>query len=418
MCYDRIRMLRAFRPSSPLSAPLRALLICLGASALVVVGYLVGVEGQLSESSSNNDRVINLNDEPSWVPEELDFETFWDVWKLVRTNYVDQPVSERNLYYGALQGMLWSLEDPYSTYFTPAEAEEFNQELAGSFFGIGAEIGIKDEQIVVIAPLPETPAQRAGVQAGDAIVAIDTLSTVGMTTTDAVEKIRGEKGTNVTLTLVRDGGEPFDVTIIRDEIVVKSVTSEIRADNVGIITVSIFNDDTADLFEAAADEMIENNVSGLVIDLRNDPGGLLDAAIDVASYWIDDETVVIEEIRGTRDEYAGSSGSAVLADFETVVLVNGGSASASEILAGALQDYREATIVGEQTFGKGSVQEYHELPDGSAVKLTVARWLTPLGRSIDHVGIAPDVAVEFTEEDYHAGKDPQLDAAVNFLATH
>lgn len=410
-------MHRVFRPSSPLAAPLRALIVCLGASVLVVLGYFIGAEGLSPSSVSDDPRVQNIGEEPSWFADELDFDTFWDVWQLVQTNYVDQPVRESDLYYGALQGLLGSLNDPYSIYFTPTEAEEFNQELAGSFFGIGAEIGIKDEQIVIIAPLPETPAERAGVLASDAILAINGESTVDMSTTDAVERIRGERGTDVTLTLSRDGGEAFDVVITRDEITVKSVVSEIREDNIGVIEISVFNDDTVDLFDAAARDMVENGVSGIVIDLRNDPGGLLDAAIEVASYWIDGETVVIEEIRGSRDEYPASSGSAILADVPTTVLVNGGSASASEILSGALQDYKKATIIGEQTFGKGSVQEYHELPDGSAVKLTVARWLTPFGRSIDHVGITPDVIVEFTVEDYHAGKDPQLDAALDLFSS-
>ncbi|MCR4311744.1 MAG: S41 family peptidase, partial [Candidatus Uhrbacteria bacterium] len=384
-------MLRVFGSASPLAAPLRALLMCLGASALVAVGYFVGIEESRVPGLGDDDEVVNTGNEPAWIPDELDFNTFWDVWKLVRANFVDQPVSERDLYYGALQGMLWSLDDPYSTYFTPEEAEAFNQELSGTFFGIGAEIGIKEEQIVVIAPLPETPAEKAGVAAGDAILAIDGAPTVGMTTNDAVILIRGDKGTDVVLTLSRNGGEPFDVTITRDEITVKSVTSEIRSDNVGVIEINVFNDDTVALFDQAAEDMVENGVSSLIIDLRNDPGGLLDAAIDVAGYWIDNQPVVIEEIRGARDEYSAPRGSSILASIETVVIVNGGSASASEILAGALQDYQEAAVIGEQTFGKGSVQEYHELPDGSAVKLTVARWLTPLGRFIDHVGITPDV---------------------------
>ena len=259
-------MLRVFRASSPLAAPLRALVLCIGASALVVLGYFVGIEGSSQTDSGDGVSVRNTGEEPSWLSDELDFDTFWDVWELVRANYVDQPVQEGDLYYGALQGLLGSLNDPYSVYFTPVEAEEFNQELAGTFFGIGAEIGIKEEQIVVIAPLPETPAARAGVLASDAILAINGESTIGMSTTDAVERIRGEKGTDVTLTLSRDGGEAFDVVITRDEIVIKSVTSEIRQDNIGVIEISVFNDDTVDLFDAAAESMVENGVSGIIVD--------------------------------------------------------------------------------------------------------------------------------------------------------
>lgn len=384
--------------------------------ALVAVGYAVGT-GQSTASAvpEGEGEVLNTGENPSWLAEDVDFETFWDVWKLVRQQYVDQPVSEKDMYYGALQGMLWSLGDPYSTFFTPQEAEEFDRDLEGTFFGIGAEIGSKDEKIVVIAPLAGTPAERAGVMAGDQIAAIDGVDTAGMTTNDAVERIRGEKGTTVTLTLVREGvAEPFDVAIVRDEIKVDSVTLTMRDDGIAVIEVTVFNEDTMSLFDEYTQQVLESDAKGLVIDLRNNPGGLLDAAIDLAGYWIDDQTVVIEEMNGSRDEFP-ADGSARLKDLETVVLVNGGSASASEILAGALQDYKEATVIGEQTFGKGSVQEYHVLPDGSAVKLTIAKWLTPLGRSIDQTGITPDQVVEYTVEDYHADKDPQFDAAIDLL---
>lgn len=410
-------MLRAFRLPVPLRAPMRAFLFCLAGSALVAVGYLVGNEANLVATGNSVTQVANTNTEPVWASDELDFTTFWDVWESVQDDYVDQPVAERDLYYGALQGMVASLGDPYSMYFTPEEAKAFNTELSGSFFGIGAEIGTKDDQIVVVAPLPGTPADVAGVLAGDAVLAIDGAATSGMSVGDAVQLIRGERGTVVTLTLRRGDADSFDVAITRGEITVKSVKSSVREDNIGVIEISVFNDDTAGLFEEAASQMIESEVRGIIVDLRNDPGGLLDAAIDVAGYWIDEDTVVIEDIRGVRDEYSSSAGFAALTNIPTVVLVNGGSASASEILAGALQDYHDATVIGEQTFGKGSVQQYQDLPDGGAVKITIARWLTPLGRSIDHVGITPDVVVDYTEDDYHAGKDPQLDAAVNFLTT-
>lgn len=411
-------MHRAFRLSPSLRAPFRAFLLCIIASALVTVGYLVGNEANLVASGNSVTQVANTNSEPSWASDDLDFDTFWDVWKLVQSNYVDQPVAESDLYYGALEGMVSSLNDPYSVYFSPEEAQAFNSELAGSFYGIGAEIGTKDDQIVVVAPLPGTPADQAGILAGDVVLAIDGTVTFEMTVSDAVQQIRGEKGTVVTLTLQRGTEEPFDVAITRDEITVESVKASIREDNIGVIQISMFNEDTPALFADAATTMITSNVNGIIVDLRNDPGGLLDAAIDVAGYWIDEDTVVIEDVRGVRDEYTSPAGLQSLAGIPTVVLVNGGSASASEILAGALQDYDEATIIGEQTFGKGSVQQYQDLPDGGAVKITFARWLTPLGRSIDHVGITPDTIVEYTVDDYHAGKDPQLDAAVNFLATH
>lgn len=404
---------------SPLATPLKALAVTMLAAILVAVGYAVGLQQQFSEQVPEGEgRVLNKSDAPSWVSDDADFAAFWDVWELVRAQYVDQPVSELDMYYGSLQGMLWSLDDPYSTYFTPEEAAEFDRDLEGTFFGIGAEIGLKDDQIVVIAPLAGTPAEKAGLLAGDQILLINDVSTEGMSVSEAVDNIRGDRGTAVILQVSREGvEEPITLTITRDEIKIDSVTFDIRDDGIAVISVSMFNDDTMTLFEEKSRELLEAGATGIVLDLRNDPGGLLDAAIDLAGYWIDGQTVVIEEIRGSREEYA-ASGTARLQDVPTVVLVNGGSASASEILAGALQDYQEATIIGEQTFGKGSVQEYHQLPDGSAVKITVARWLTPLGRSIDQTGITPDVVVPLTSEDYHANQDPQFNAAIDFLKTN
>jgi carboxyl-terminal processing protease len=340
------------------------------------------------------------------------------VWSLVRERYVDQPVSDQDLFEGALQGLMYGLNDPYSAYFTPKMAEEFSQELSGSFFGIGAELGLNDTGgLVVVAPISDTPAERAGVRAGDAILAIDGTDTLGMTVSQAVGIIRGEKGTDVTLTLLGAGEtEARTVTITRDEIRIESVKTTIRPDGIGVVEVSMFGDDTIASFGEAADTLEAANVKGIIVDMRNNPGGYLEAAIALAGYWTGSNTVMQEEIRGERTEFAGD-GDGRFADVPTVVLVNGGSASASEIFAGALQDYGYATVIGEQTFGKGSVQEYQELPDGGAVKITVARWLTPKGRSIDKEGIAPDQEVTRTLDDYHANLDPQLDAAIRFLTT-
>jgi carboxyl-terminal processing protease len=355
---------------------------------------------------------------PADIAADVDFELFWQVWSLVRERYVDQPVSDQDLFEGALQGLMYGLNDPYSAYFTPKMAEEFSQELSGSFFGIGAELGLNDTGgLVVVAPISDTPAERAGVRAGDAILAIDGTDTLGMTVSQAVGIIRGEKGTDVTLTLLGAGEtEARTVTITRDEIRIESVKTTIRPDGIGVVEVSMFGDDTIASFGEAADTLEAANVKGIIVDMRNNPGGYLEAAIALAGYWTGSNTVMQEEIRGERTEFAGD-GDGRFADVPTVVLVNGGSASASEIFAGALQDYGYATVIGEQTFGKGSVQEYQELPDGGAVKITVARWLTPKGRSIDKEGIAPDQEVTRTLDDYHANLDPQLDAAIRFLTT-
>lgn len=402
---------------SPLTAPLRALGVVLVAVIFAGFGYTVGMHDSARTVVPDGEgRVVNQGGEPKGLSDDVDFSTFWDVWSLVRSSYVDQPVSEKNLYYGSVAGMVAGLHDPYSNYFTPEEAQAFNEELSGTFFGIGAQLDQRDGNIVVIAPLPGTPAERAGILAEDFIVSIDGVSTEGMVLNEAVNAIRGEKGTTVTLGIVhKDTEDIVTMPIVRDEIKTESVTYTFRDDGIAVIEVSMFNEDTSSLFRTASQRALKDGATGIILDLRNNPGGLLDAAIDLAGYWVPSgSSVLIEEIRGTRDEFP-ANGLAQLREIPTVVLVNGGSASASEILAGALQDYGEARVIGDQTFGKGSVQEYHDLPDGGAVKITVARWLTPLGRSIDQTGITPDDIVSLTLDDVHAKRDPQFTAALDFF---
>jgi carboxyl-terminal processing protease len=353
------------------------------------------------------------------APKVVDFAQFWKVWDYIRHQYVDQPVSDQDLYYGALQGLVYGLKDPYSVYFTPSEAAAFADQLDGSFSGIGAEIGIdKDGFLAVVAPIKDSPAAKAGLLAGDRIAAIDNLDTAGMTVNEAVRHIRGEKGTPVVLIVVRQGVvDPISISIVRDDITIDSVAWAVREDDIGVISISTFDENTSELFAKAAADMVAANVRGIILDLRNNPGGYLESALNLAGYWVNGQTGVIEEVRGARQEYP-ADGSNALANVKTVILVNGGSASASEILAGALQDYGKAVLVGTQTFGKGSVQGYQEFPDGSSMKITVARWLTPKGRSIDKVGITPDNIVELTKENTHdTNKDPQFDEAVSLFST-
>ncbi len=408
--------LKSLGQGGVLTTPVRVLLGCGGAVLFFVIGYGYGRGPGLLEAAGNDSLLGHVRVIPSSIADEVDFSLFWQVWALLREKYVDQPISDQDLFYGALQGLVYGLEDPYSTYFTPEMAESFQQELSGSFFGIGAEIGLNaDGEIAVIAPLPETPASTAGLVAGDRILAIDGIVTTGMTVNEAVSRIRGEEGTTVVLSILSDGmQEPRDVSITRREIHVDSVKWTVRDDGIGVVTVSMFNEDTFALFAQAADELEKAQVKGIVLDLRNNPGGYLDGALDLAGYWIGTSSAVLEEVRGERSAL-DAMGDSRFANISTVVLVNGGSASASEILAGALQDYQKAIIIGEQTFGKGSVQEYEDLADGSAIKITVARWLTPNGRSIDKAGITPDQEVTLTLDDIHAKNDPQFSAALNFL---
>lgn len=349
------------------------------------------------------------------IEDDVSFQQFWQVWDLVHELYLHQPLSEKDLFYGAITGMVDALEDPYSVYFDPISAASFNEELEGEYSGIGAEIGKEEDYIVVVAPLSGSPAESAGLLSGDYIVAVDGEDIIGATVDYAVSIIRGKANTEVVLTIVRNGFDStLEIPITRSEIKINSVEWELRDDGIMYIQLSIFNEDTTSLFRQAAQEILTADAKGIILDLRNDPGGLLTEAINVAGFWIDNDPVVSQRIGDIIESYS-ASGFALLSDIPTVVLVDGGSASGSEILAGALQDYNLATLIGEQTFGKGSVQDYYEFDDGSALKVTTAEWLTPLGRSIDKVGITPDIIVEYTIEDYESGATPQLDAAVSQL---
>lgn len=346
----------------------------------------------------------------------VDFDLFWDIWDTLQETHINSPIAEDDLIRGAISGLVDAAGDPYTQYFDPEMAELFNQDLSGSFYGIGAEIGLRDELITVIAPLAGSPAESAGLRAGDKILAVDGQETYDWTVTEAVQNIRGEKGAEVVLTVLTPGEQAErDITIERDEITIDSVTYEID-DNIAIIEISQFNEDTYSLFNQAVQEILASEVDGIVLDLRNNPGGLLDQAIGIADFWIDDKLVVTEAFRERQIPMSSRPG-ARLEGIKTAVLVNGGSASGSEIVAGALKDYDLARIIGEQTFGKGSVQNYQSLKDGSAIKITIAKWLTPSGSSINEIGIEPDEIVELTLEDFNDGKDPQLEAALDYLKT-
>lgn len=355
---------------------------------------------------------------PSYISKDVDFDLFREVWSRVKSDYIHKDEPDTKLFYGALAGIVASLGDPYSVFLNPDTSEKFHESLAGSFQGIGAEIGIKKNQLLIVAPLPDTPATRAGLRAGDKILAIDKLDTANMPLDEAVTKIRGKKGTTVVLRIYRDGEEKErDVSITRDMIVITSVNwNLVESDTrIGYIRVTNFNEDTAGKFQEASRFLLSRGTQALILDLRNNPGGFLDTAIDMAGYWINGKTVVIEQYDTDHQEEFRSKVRAKFENVPTIILVNEGSASASEIVAGALQDYGSAVIIGKTTFGKGSVQDVKPLKDGSSIKLTIAKWLTPKGRTIDEQGITPDVEVEITKEDFEANRDPQLQKAIDTL---
>ncbi len=347
---------------------------------------------------------------------KVDFKQFWDLWNVIGERYVKQPVDEKEMYYGALRGMVASLGDPHSIFLAPVESEEFSRQLSGKFEGIGAEIGVKKEDLVIVAPLAGSPAEKAGLKAGDRIISIDDADTFGMSLDDAVHRIRGDKGTKVKMIILR-GKEtaPRTFTITRDTIAIESVkttyTTSAKGEKIAIITVTNFNSDTFDRFLDAVTDVRGRAIDGLILDLRNNPGGYLDVAVQMLGEWSPGETVVSERYSdGTSDTHQ-ATGRGRLKDLKTVILVNGGSASASEIVAGALQDLGKGILIGTQTFGKGSVQDLIDLGDGASVKLTIAEWLTPKGNNINDNGITPNYVVDRTAEDYDSDRDPQLDAA-------
>ena len=373
-----------------------------------VIGYFVG-------GARSTQKLIPELQGQTAIENKVDFQQFWDVWNFAKTSYYKQPVSDEDLYYGALKGILEGLGDPYSVYFDPKDAEEFISSLNGSFSGIGAEIGIRDEKLVIVAPIVDAPAARAGIQPGDWIVMIDGVETLGMSVDEAVSKIRGDAGTQVKMSVSRNGLDSLtEITITREKIVIDSVKWKIDENNIMRISISTFNDDTAELFLDAIQETLTKNVRGIIFDLRSNPGGLLTSAIDIASAWVGYQPIVIEKAQENAQTFKGMS-AARLVGIPTVVLVNGGSASASEIVSGALQDYGVAKLVGTQTFGKGSVQDYRELSDGSAVKVTTATWYTPKGRTIHETGITPDIVISFTLDEFKQGIDPQLDVAIKII---
>ncbi|OGH84538.1 MAG: hypothetical protein A2261_02830 [Candidatus Magasanikbacteria bacterium RIFOXYA2_FULL_44_8] len=371
---------------------------------------VVSAQGKVVISKVVNfDRLFNKSD-------EVDFGQFWKVWDEIKAKYPKQPVKDTDMFYGAIQGLVYSLGDPYSVYFPPKAAEDFNKSLSGEFEGIGAELGIKFGQLVVISPLPGTPAERAGLRSADNIMKIGTTTTKEMDINDAVDLIRGPAGTDVVLTVYRNGEEKTrEITITRAKIDVPSVTFSWKNNSVAYLRIMQFNEDTQGLFEKYIRQIKSRPAKGIILDLRSNPGGYLEGAVDVASEWIKTGPIVNERFSSTTINVHDTRGDHRLMGIKTAVLINGGSASASEIVAGALQDTKTATIIGEKSYGKGSVQDYESFPDGSALKLTVAEWLTPSGKNINESGIMPDILVKEEWEKEKVGEDIVIDKAMELL---
>ncbi|MDZ7799132.1 MAG: S41 family peptidase [Patescibacteria group bacterium] len=385
--------------------------------AAFIGGFLLGFSSNSSwqKNVSLKEALSLLSDNNSSV----NYILFNKVWHAIEENYVNGSLDKQKMLYGAISGLVNSLEDPYSTFLNPELSKVFLNEIEGSFEGIGAEIGIKNNQLQVIAPLEGSPAKKAGLQAKDKIIKIDGQETTNMSLDYAVSLIRGEKDTAVTLTVAREGLEELkDIKITRDKINIKSVDWSIitsQDKKIGYLEISSFTDDTMNLLDQATNDFLLKDVQGIILDLRNNSGGYLETSIKVASLFIEEGVIVKEKFSEENITEYQAKGEAKLQGYPMTVIINEGSASASEIVAGALKDYNQATLVGETSFGKGSVQEYEQFSDGSSLKLTTAKWLTPKGHNINEKGITPDVEVELTQEDFDNDKDPQFDKALELI---
>ena len=353
---------------------------------------------------------------------DINFDLFWEAWTKLQERYVDQKkIDPKIMYYGAIKRMVASVDDPYTFFLTPEENKQTKDDLEGKFEGIGAQLGLKDDRIVIIAPLKKSPAENAGVKAGDFINKVDGVSTKNWTLSQAVSKIRGTKNTKVKLTLQRIDKE-FEVTIVRQQIIVSSV--ELSFDkNVAILKLNQFGDNTNNEWNTAVDEIknkwLNKQIKGLVLDLRDNPGGYLESSVYLASEFVPLGKMVVKQeatLYGDKEYMVSRVGK--LQDIPLSVLINKGSASASEILAGALRDYKRAQLVGEKSFGKGSVQEALDLKEGAGLHVTVAKWVLPNGDWINSKGIEPDIKIvnEIKEGNTITPEtDKQLEKAIEIL---
>jgi len=356
---------------------------------------------------------------PVCKPEEVDFSLFWETWNVLKEKfYQPEKFDTQKMTEGAISGMVKSLGDPYTSFFNPQETKEFFEEALGTFEGIGIEIDKKKEELVVIAPLEGTPAKRAGIRAGDKILKIDDKETVDLSLEEAVKLIRGPKGTEVKLTISRgDWKEPKEFKISRALIKIPSLKWELKEDDIVYLKLYQFFDRTGDDFRKSAIEILNSPAKKIILDLRNNPGGYLEVAREISGWFLKRGDIVVIEDFGPgkeKNEYK-ADGNEKFLDYPIVVLINQGSASASEILAGALRDNRNVLLIGEKSFGKGSIQELEELRGGSSLKITIANWLTPKGQLITDKGLEPDIKVEMSEEDYEQDRDPQLEKALEVI---
>jgi carboxyl-terminal processing protease len=347
------------------------------------------------------------------------FRVFWEAWNIVEGNFYhpENKPNAQDMTYGAIKGALASLGDPYTSFAEPVYTAIIDQDLLGSFDGIGATVNMQDGRIIIVRPLDGSPAERAGLLPGDLILEVDGVSILGMNLLDAIGLIRGPEGTSVRLTVVRPPEtESFEVEITRQKIDVPTVESQMLDDDIAYLRLTEFNSPSAREVQRSLQQLLDNDPKGLVFDLRSNPGGYLRSAIDIGSQFIQEGLIIVTERDGNgRDNAYYADGKGLATEIPLAVLVDGGTASASEIVAGAIQDHGRGVLIGEQTVGKGSVQTSHHLSDGSSVRVTISRWYTPSDHQLDSMGLVPDIVVEMTPEDIIRGEDLQLERAQEYL---
>lgn len=391
-------------------------------------GYLIGLRGYFSRNVP--DALTQFGGANIAQPRDIDFGPVWKAWHIIDDKFVPAAVAtssattttdaNKKRVWGMIQGLAASLDDPYTFFLPPAENKLFEEDISGSFEGVGMEIAVRDEVLTVVSPLKGSPAERAGLKSGDRILKINGEDTRGLDVTEAVKRIRGKGGTAVKLSVLRDGWDAArDFEIVREVINVPIITTEDKGGGVHLIELSSFTSTSPDEFRRALRRFVQSGNTKLIVDLRGNPGGYLEAAVDTTSWFLPLGSIVVtEDYAGNRENIVHRSRGYDIfnENLKMVILINKGSASASEIMAAALRHWGKAKLVGEPTFGKGSVQELIEITSDTALKITVARWLSPDGMSIPMSGIVPDVEVKLTEKDAEEGKDPQMDKAIELLA--
>jgi carboxyl-terminal processing protease len=386
---------------------------------LFATGYRLGEYQERGKFSRRLNLTPSIDTQTVNQTPKVDFSLFWDVWDELEKKYIDKKkIESKTMLYGAIKGMVASLNDPYTFFLTPDENQKTKDDLQGKFEGIGAQLGLKDNRVIVIAPLKNSPAEKAGLLAGDFINKVDGQPTTNMTLNEAVAKIRGKKGTRVKLTIERDKKQK-EIEIIRDQIDVPSIELSFERENIAYLKLNQFGDNTYDEWDKAVNDIVKKKVKGLILDLRDNPGGYLEGAVYIASEFLPQGALIVKQESTTyQSKNYRSTRNGLLKEIPVVVLINKGSASASEILAGALRDHKIATLIGEKSFGKGSVQEALDLKEGAGLHLTVAKWILPNGDWINGRGIEPQIKVENQIKEgntLNKDNDQQLEKAIEIL---